>query len=621
MLGGLGADAHSVGLSILRRALTEAGYRVDFLGIQNSLREFFEVAGGADVVMLSCMDGHARTYLAEFADLRTEFADIDTLWYIGGNLSVNDADRLLAELAPQGFSRVFPGYVDIPTVLSVLVEDLFVRPRKQAVIPVRRPELKTRPLPVPVDDRMSLADFRRIRREVLDTWRTGAGAADLEGNAKFLIRQPSFAQAQLSAGRVLLQPRSGVALVADQLELFKVLRDAGGDVLSYQIDSLTRSNAYDIAEQSIAESRSLCESVLNGFPMVNHGVEPLRRIISHVRTPLQTRHSTRDPRLLAEISCAGGVTGYEGGAICYNIPYFKDYPLAESLARWQYVDRLAGLYSDQFGVIIDREFFGTLTAVLIPPCLAITVTVIETLLAVGQGVRSVSLGCAEQGNRAQDIAAIRVLREFATRTLVNLGYHNVRVNTVFHQYMAAFPQDTRRAGELIVASATTAGLSGATRMLTKTPVEATRIPSAADNREGVTLSRFGLEMAQRTTVDEAAVAREERVLRLEVEQLLESVFVAGGGSLTVGVVNSFHKGLLDIPFAPSLENRGDVVTARDPSGAVRFLSVGNLQFSDEVREFHRSAMADRRRRSEWATVQHDVLQIQAGEYERWPLDG
>lgn len=53
---------------------------------------------------------------------------------------------------------------------------------------------------------------------------------------------------------------------------------------------------------------------------------------------MQVRHSTSDPRLLAEISYAGGATSFEGGAVCYNMPYYKDYPLDESLNCWRYVD-------------------------------------------------------------------------------------------------------------------------------------------------------------------------------------------------------------------------------------------------------------------------------------------
>src|SRR6185503_16266538 len=255
--------------------------------------------------------------------------------------------------------------------------------------------------------------FESSRREVLEQWKTGSGARGLASNAQFLLRQPSFpriqAHTRMGQGQMLVQPRSGVAMIGEQIKLFKNFKRAGARVLSYQVDSLTRNNNYTGAEEAIRESRVLGMSTLNGFPVVNHGVTGLRRIAQQIHVPLQTRHSTRDPRLLAEISYAGGVTSFEGGAICYNMPYYKDYPLAEPIRNWQYVDYLTGLYHNHFGIVLDREFFGTLTATLIPPCIAIVTNILETLLAVRQGVKCVSLGYAEQGHRPQDIAAIRMM--------------------------------------------------------------------------------------------------------------------------------------------------------------------------------------------------------------------
>lgn len=629
MLGGIGADAHSVGLTLLKHAITEAGYDVDFMGTQNTLEDFFRNAADADVVMISCMDGHLRHYLKQFPDLVRGHPDIDALWYVGGNLDVGSTERIHGEARRLGFRRVFPTYVDIPTVLAVLDEDLQVRPPTVRGRPAAAP-FPTQLGTAPPDRRLTVADLQRQRPEVLESWPTGARARDFADNAEFLLRQPSFAGAHLPRRHreppLLVQPRSGVALAADQRAAFLALRQGGADVLSYQIDSLTRNNDYQRACDAIAESRERGASTLNGFPMVNHGVGVLRQLITEVRTPLQTRHSTRDPRLLAEISCAGGVTGFEGGAITYNIPYFKDYPLAQSLTRWQYVDRLAGLYREKFGVVIDREFFGTLTAVLIPPSLAIVVNIIEAMLAVSQGVGSVSFGYAEQGNRSQDIAAIRVLRELGQKYLANLGYPGVQLNIVFHQHMAAFPADRARATQLIVASAATGRLSGASRLIVKTPVEATTIPSVSDNREGLRLSRLGVSEADGIEVDERMVREEATVLRAEVDQIIESVLMAGGGSLTDGVTKAFALGYLDVPFSPSVHNRGEVLTARDAHGAVRYLNTGRLRFSSDVVEFHRSRMSERRRteqppvRSDWQLVERDVLRVPSGHYRRWPLD-
>jgi methylaspartate mutase epsilon subunit len=322
------------------------------------------------------------------------------------------------------------------------------------------------------------------------------------------------------------------------------------------------------------------------------------------------------------------VTAFEGGAICYNIPYYKNYPPDQSIAAWQYVDYLTGLYFKRFGIVLDREFFGTLTATLIPPCLAIATGIIEAILAIQQGVKCVSLGYAEQGDRVQDIAGIRVTGEMAEKFIRNLGYKDVQINTVFHQYMAAFPETQKRAEELIYNSAMTAAFSRATRVIVKTPVEALRIPTLEDNLLGMNLTLQGVSDAAREPqpIEEARLAEECAMIRREVEAIVESVIMCGKGSVAAGVVKAVEKGYIDIPFSPSIYNRGEVMTARDTSGSVRFLSTGKLQFDKEIRQFHEDKMQTRRRaeglwssKGDYLLVEQDVMRIPRGKYDRWPL--
>lgn len=630
VLGGLSGDSHSVGLSILRQSLSANGYAVRYLGVQNTLADFFQVASLANLVMISSMDGHARYYLRDFPAFKRKFATNGTLWYLGGNLGVSEASA--RDFIEMGFNRVFVKFIELTTVLSLLEQDLEGVP---AV--ANYPELWKQHLPatcsfpgVASDRLVEHETFESSRREVLDHWKTGNSARNLASNAQFLIRQPSFSKVQarvrMDHDPILVQPRCGVALIGEQLRLFKNFKRAGIKVLSYQVDSLTRNNNYAGAEEAIRDSRLSGTSTLNGFPVINHGVTGLRRIAQQIRLPLQTRHSTRDPRLLAEISYAGGVTSFEGGAISYNIPYYKDYPLAESVRNWQYVDYLTGLHHKLFGIVLDREFFGTLTATLIPPCLAIVTNIIETLLAVRQGVKCVSLGYAEQGHRSQDIAAIRMMAKLTGEILEHMGYKDVQVNTVFHQYMAAFPSCLDRADELIRSSAITAARSGATRLIGKTPVEAFRIPTLTDNITGIELINGGLAGAPDCHVDEARVAEECAVIRREVDAILESIILCGRGDIAQGVVTGFEKGLIDIPFSPSVHNRGEVMTARDVEGAVRFLRTGNLNLDRETREFHQDKVSARRKAEgirsptqDHLLVERDVMQVAWCRYEQWPL--
>lgn len=634
LLGGIGGDCHSVGLTILRHSLMINGFSVHYLGIQNTVRDFLQLCQFFNVVMISSMDGHSRYYLSEFPQLAKEQGENKPLWYLGGNLSIGENVPAVEPFLEMGFDRAFAKFADIETVLGFLRRDLegvAARPGGMALqgSPAVTPDFAV--LTATLEDvRLGHEVFDRTRKTVLEQWKTGRDAADLADNARFLAKQPSFPAVQgLSNHKkipMLMHPRAGVATPDGQIRLFQTLNPAGARVLSYQVDSLTRLSDFNRAEQAMKDAETSRTPLLNGFPLINHGVPVLRRIISQFPVPLQTRHSAFRPELLAEISYAGGVTAFEGGSICYNVPYYKDYPLTDSIPRWQYVDQLSGRYYEKFGIVIDREFFGVLTATLVPPSLAIASDLLESMLAVQQGVKSISLGYAEQGNRIQDLAAIRTMRRMAIDLVKNLGYKDIQINTVFHQYMAAFPNDRGRAENLVYHSAISAGLSGATRVMVKTPAEAFGIPTVDDNAKALRLVRAGIIAAEMEAVDELLVEAECEIIRRETEAILDSVILSGAGGVARGIVAGFEKGYIDIPFAPSIHNRGEVMTARDVDGAVRFLSFGNLQFDAELRDFHRYKM-DERRRAEgiqresqgYQLVEKDVMQVARGEYGGWPL--
>ncbi|MFI9330090.1 hypothetical protein ACIGZJ_21385 [Kitasatospora sp. NPDC052868] len=620
VLGGLGADSHSVGLFVLRNALEAAGFRVVDLGIQNDFARFAAMADDCDAVLISNMDGHAEYYLRE-----VEALPGGCLWYLGGLPAV--AGRT-GELLARGFARVYGGFVDTDEVVAALAEDLAGRARctpRPSVPPVPPPRPSAPAVPPPRPGRGAGPDPAG-RAEVLAQWPTGAGARDIEANAEVLAARPSLALLQGGAARTLLHPRSGVRGSDDQQELFADLYAAGAEVLSFQVDSLTRDGRYAEVEQVARDG-----GALNGFPVVNHGVDTLRRISAACPVPLQTRHSARDPRLLAEVSYAGGVTAFEGGPICYNIPYYADLPLAVSLARWRYVDELTARYAE-LGVVLDREFFGTLTATLIPPALAICTNILEGLLAVGAGVRSVSLAYAEQGSRAQDVAAVEVMGRLGREYLGRGG--RVRVATVFHQFMGAFPADREEAEQLIRESARTAALARADRVVVKTPAEALRIPDVRDNARGLALAAAGLELAaadqgaaDRAAADRGAVdGMEAHRIERTARHLLEAVLALRPGDVGGCVEEAFATGVLDVPFSPSRYNAGRLLTGRDTNGAVRVIDPGGVPLPPDVLAFETERMRERLaiarvpRAEAWRLVARDVLEasrLRAG----WPLDG
>jgi len=447
--------------------------------------------------------------------------------------------------------------------------------------------------------KISEKEFLEMRKEVLASWPTGKDV-DLGEAVQYLKKLPShknFAKKLYKArnlDRVLVQPRAGVALESEHIKLLRYLEKNGGaDFLPTTIDSYTRQNRYEEAEVGIRESIATGKSMLNGFPVVNHGVAACRRVAESINVPLQARHGTPDARLLSEIIHAAGWTSNEGGGISYNIPYAKSIPLEETIKHWQYCDRLVGYYEDR-GISINREPFGPLTGTLVPPCISNTVAIIESLLAAEQGVKNITVGYGQLGNVVQDVAAIRALREQTNYYLKAYGYDDVYVSTVFHQWMGGFPKDETEAFGLISMGATTAALAGASKMITKTTHESIGIPTMQANAKGIKASKEVVMLLRGQKYATGIKLRKEiEQIKMEVDLIIDKIMEIGKGDLAIGTVEAFKAGIMDIPFAPSRYNAGKVLTARDSYGAVRFLEFGNLPFTDEVKEFHYNMLKKR----------------------------
>jgi len=446
----------------------------------------------------------------------------------------------------------------------------------------------------------SLEKFLEVRKEVLSSWPTGQDPMlDLEQTVKTLKAVPehkNFALKLLKAEkeqRTYVQPRAGVATVEGMIELLSHLEKAGADFLPSTIDSYTRHNRYQEAEEGVQISKREKRSLLNGFPAVNHGVSGCKEVLDHVNVPLQARHGTPDARLLSEIIHAAGWTSNEGGGISYNIPYAKNISLADSIYYWQYCDRLVGYYEEQ-GIHINREPFGPLTGTLVPPSIAITIGIIESILAATQGVKHITVGYGQCGNVTQDVAAMHMLKELTEYYLFTFGHKNMHITTVFHQWMGGFPQDESQAFGLISMASTVAALSKATKMITKTPVESIGVPTKEMNASGIKASKFVVNLLKDQTYPDSEKLRiEKEMIRKEVTCLMDKVIDLGMGDVAVGVIKAFEYGIIDVPFAPSKQTHGEVLPARDNEGCIRILEFGHLGMSEEIKKFHKEKLLER----------------------------
>ncbi|WP_344550510.1 methylaspartate mutase [Kitasatospora saccharophila] len=410
-----------------------------------------------------------------------------------------------------------------------------------------------------------------------------AATPTLEESAAYITRsgKPTAAEVLARArtsGRPALQPRCGVGGHREMAALLLELeREGAPDLLTLTIDSHTRLRRFESAERALRTDHR----TLNGYPLVTHGWQRGRELNELVAVPLEIRHGSPDPRELFATAVASGVTSFEGGGISYNLPYSKDVPLADSLAAWAEVDRTCGELA-RLGVVMDRELFGTLTAVLVPPSISLAVSVLEAVAAAAAGVRCVSVSYPQGGHLAQDVAALRSIPLLAARYLPP----GVEVHAVLHEFMGVFPRDRGHAEELIFYGALTARLGGASKLITKTYQEAFGIPDAAANAAGLRLASVaGSPLLDFVTVDEAAVGEEQEWILRETAEIVEPVLSAP--RLDSAVVTAFAAGRLDIPFSASRHARSEVIPRRDPSGAVRYHSPGRLPLSRASAERNR----------------------------------
>lgn len=401
------------------------------------------------------------------------------------------------------------------------------------------------------------------------------------------LSKPTAAEvlrAARDAGRVAVQPRCGVGGHAEMLALLRDLEaGAAPDILTITIDSHTRLKRFDSALRSLTAN----PADLNGYPLVTHGWQRGRELNEAVQAPIEVRHGSPDARILFEYAVASGITSFEGGGISYNLPYSKDVPLATSLRCWQEVDALTGELA-RLGLVVDRELFGTLTAVLVPPSISLAISVLEAVAAALEGVRCISISYPQGGNLAQDVAALRAIPLLAQRYLPD----GVEVFAVLHEFMGVFPRERRHAEQLILYGALVARLGGAAKIITKTYHEAFGIPDTQANVDGLRLAALvNTQLLDFLTVPEEQVAAELEFILEEVAQIVEPVLAQS--DLVTAISDAFASGRLDIPFSASKHAHSEIIPRRDDTGAIRYLAAGDLPLADGVlRRHHRQLECD-----------------------------
>ncbi|MFF4753886.1 methylaspartate mutase [Streptomyces sp. NPDC002514] len=373
-----------------------------------------------------------------------------------------------------------------------------------------------------------------------------------------------FVRRSHEQGGLVVQPRMGFADTATMrrgLEAVRAVR--GASIGTVTVDSYTRVNDHDSARRALDRGDDL-----NGYPVVAHGVQETRRLLTGVADddfPVQFRHGSALPRELFGALARVGADATEGGPVSYCLPYSR-VPLPQATAAWAECCRIL---ADRPETMHLESFGGCMLGQLCPPSLLIALSVLEGMFFREHGMRSISVSYAQQTSPEQDLEALAALRLLAAQWLGD----DVDWHVVLYTYMGVFPRTPVGAYRMLEDSVRLAVRSGTERLIVKTAVEAYRIPTIEENVDA-------LEFAAAVAADERRAAPVGGAVRQtgiyeEALQLITST-LRFGDDVGSALVGAFAHGYLDVPYCLHQDNANRSRAAIDPGGTLRWFDPGAM---------------------------------------------
>jgi len=452
--------------------------------------------------------------------------------------------------------------------------------------------------------RLDEDEFLKMRGPVLALWPTGR-EVDLDEAIAYQKKLPdskSFhkvTQKLSEEGRTAIFPRAGTGLVEDQISLSQKLVESGVPFIPVTTDSYTRQLDFEKVESILEEMRKTGRKLLNGYPLINHGVKQTRRIIESVdRGAFNPRLSLKSYPLATEIAFASGMTGIAACPFISWAAYEKDATLEKSMATNQYVHRLIGYYADR-GVIIATDNHGWILTGLQPMTVNLATTIAGALMVAEQGGKSVISVVHLMGNLAQDLAWIRVAPRLMRGYLDKLGYNDVIVAGVFAQHTPLFPMPQGMGGAFAFPNYTAmvAALGNVEGVSVRTIDEAAGIPTEESHALSYEATNWLLTVirSQKIELKMKEIDEEAIIAEIEIRAMVDKLLEIGDGDIIVGCLKGVQEGILDSCFSPNRQVRDLVMGIKDSRGAIRWKEFGNLPFPEKVKEFHRTKVAERER--------------------------
>ncbi|MBN1188287.1 MAG: methylaspartate mutase subunit E [Dehalococcoidales bacterium] len=471
--------------------------------------------------------------------------------------------------------------------------------------------------------KLSEDEFFKEREEVLSQWPTGR-EIDLEEAVSYLKSMPPGKNAvhklqeAKRTGEVYAVTGMGKATIQEQIELWQYVQDVGqADFLGTSVDSLSRVMDFAAVEKGIQESLATGKSVLNGVPVVNHGIKGIRKMIEAVNLPVGLRYGAVDRRLIDEMGIAGGHTGTAPDGLYDFWNMNSKLSLETSLQTRQYVNRLAGYYEER-GVSLLVSCQGMYDGGAVPPSMVTAAMITQVLMMAEQGALHIGHHYHLRGNLVQDIAASRVLAKLAREYLDKAGHTGVETFLSVALALLRYPEEIGSAFAVIALNTLGAVLCGAQTNDIRTPAEAVTIPTKEDIAASIRCAKTVTTIlkGQKIEVDRRAIDNESEREEIEVRQILDRILEIGEGDVAVGTVRAVDAGVLDNPFATSPRVTCKVLGVKDNEGAVRYLDIGNLPFTRDIVEFHKEKVSERGKKQgrepDYETVISDIYSISRG---------
>ncbi|HEX2964165.1 MAG TPA: methylaspartate mutase subunit E [Syntrophorhabdaceae bacterium] len=470
--------------------------------------------------------------------------------------------------------------------------------------------------------RISDEDFAQQRKEVLAMWKTGA-EVDLDEAAEYhksILATKNMAVKIDEArkhGEILLTSDMGHTTIEQEIELLQYIQNEGHtDLLGTMVDSFTRTNRFELAEREIEKSKASGKTLLNGFPLINHGVKGTRRVIDAVNLPVRLRFVGPVCRLIGEIGLAGGHTYTEAQTLICFMNYSKTNTFESVVREYQYLFRLIGEYERRGIPICAHPLGGNQIPGITPPSLILAGTILNLLSMPEQGVKHAWVNAAGQGNMAQDIAYAVVTPKLSNAYLKKIGYNDVTVYSGGAEIAGRYPRDEAQAIAEVLWSPIVSTFANVDVCLIKTHDEAQSITTKENAAYSLRSAKMMLRMLKEQKLNilgNEDIAVEMDILEKETRAIVDRALELGDGDPIVGAIKAIDAGILDHPVASNRHVKGVAMGARDARGAIRYLVCDNQPFSKEIRDFHKERLAEREKtigkKLNWDMVVEDILQI------------